>query len=90
MKEKRNNKQPDPIIIDAMNTANEAEADYHLSEWIGAIFFYLIRLGKTKFEEVYSKKNRFRNVWTGWGIRIVFIILIILIVWKISETMDLF
>lgn len=44
---------------------------YHASEWFGAIFFYLIKFGRTKFNKIYSKSHRKKNVIAGYIIQII-------------------
>ncbi len=56
---------------------SESDSSLHSSEWFGAIFYYLIALGKPKFNVVYSAKFRRRNIWTGYLLKLIFLTAII-------------
>ena len=74
----------DDKIKDAMNTMNDGEAAYGLSKWVGAIFYYMINLGKKSFEDIDTKENGLRNVVTGWLLQMMFVGLGIYLVIKIA------
>ena len=59
---------------------SESHSELHSSEWFGAIFYYLIALGKPKFNTVYSAKFRTRNIWTGYLLKLIFLTAIIWVV----------
>lgn len=71
----KNKSKGDPILREAMETANEAEAAYAFSEWLGAIFFYLTQFGGLKFSDIFHAKNKRRNIWTGYFLQLLLIAL---------------
>ena len=50
----------------AFNTSSEAEAAYEVTQWIGAIIFYFLLLGKTPFKDLWTKKYALRNTLVGY------------------------
>ena len=70
-KPKLEKKKKDSRLADAFRTKNISEADYGLSFWFGAIFFYLLSFGKIPFDELHSKQYKNRNLWVGWLFRMV-------------------
>lgn len=64
----------------------KADTSMYVSEWIGALFFYLIRLGNKKMKLVNSSKNRKRNVIVGFILQLLIIpILFILVLYILSS-----
>lgn len=59
-------KEHDDSIKRAFETKNEAETSYGLSIWFGAIFFYLVNLGKRPFADFHTEKQEYRNAITGY------------------------
>lgn len=64
----------DKVLQDAMQTHNASEAEFWLSEWFGSIFYYWLNRRKIPFEELSDRKYLKRNVWTGWIIRMVLLV----------------
>jgi len=79
------NKKEDKVIKDALDTMNMAEASYGLRVWIGAIFFFLINMGKVPFKELYVKKYERRNVLVGYFLVLILVGLGIYLTIKIIE-----
>ena len=50
----------------AFETGSEAETAYGVTQWIGAILFYLLNLGKRPFNEFWIKKNATKNLIVGY------------------------
>lgn len=63
---------------------SESDSSLHSSEWFGAIFYYLLALGKPKFNTVYSAKHRRRNIWTGYFLKLL---MLGAIIWLAATTM---
>lgn len=61
----------------------EAEVNYHLSAWFGALFFYSIRFFKGSFEEVMNKKNHRRNLVVGYFMQLVLVAIIVIVLYKL-------
>lgn len=55
------------------------EGQVALTKWIGVLFYWLIFLGRYKFEHLNSTKFRRRNLITGYILTLLFAGLIILI-----------
>ena len=70
-------------LKDAMNTHNLSEAEFWLSEWFGAGFYYLINYGKISFNDLSKAKYRKRTVLTGWFVRMILVFGGLWLVWKL-------
>jgi len=66
-------KEPIPEVKEAFETMNEAEAEYHLSVWLGAVFIYFIFLGRKPFKALYVKKYHTRNLIVGYCLRLALV-----------------
>lgn len=62
----------------APDITNNVEALYGITNWFGAIFYYLVGLGKQPFSEVYQKKYRTRNTVTGWLLQLLAVAVFVL------------
>ncbi|MEL6675469.1 MAG: hypothetical protein AAFR61_24895 [Bacteroidota bacterium] len=71
-------KQPQTGRTDGPMT--EAAINYHLTEWFGAIFFYLLNAGRKSFHHCYSKSHRGRNLVVGYLLGLLFFIGVIALV----------
>ncbi len=78
-------KKMDPILKEAFNTPNEAEADYATSKWMGAVFYYLLNAGKKPFEHFYQKQFHTRNLWTGYVFKLVVMALALFAFYKLGS-----
>lgn len=72
-------KEKNPDLQNALETMSEAEASFELRIWIGAICFYLLKLGTTPFEELYITKYRRRNFWVGYLLSLTLVVLMIFV-----------
>ncbi|MEP2990931.1 MAG: hypothetical protein ABJN61_11650 [Flavobacteriaceae bacterium] len=63
--------------LDAFNTISEGEADYNHSKWFGAIFYYLINLGRKPYKYFTNSKFSKRNLWTGYFLKLLLLVLLI-------------
>ena len=54
-----------------MNISNAVTSLYN---WFGAIIYYCLNFGKIPFNELYSEKYKWRNVWTGYAITLTLLI----------------
>ncbi len=52
------------------------------SQWFGALFFYLINLGKIPLKELWTRKYSRRNLWVGYLIKLLFLALLVFLAWK--------
>jgi len=79
------NKKVDKAKTDALSTLNDAEAAYGFRVWVGAIFFFLLNIGKVPFGKLEDKKYERRNVITGYFLVLILFCLGIYLTWKIME-----
>lgn len=60
-----------------LDVANEAEATYYFSEWLGALFYSILDKKTHPFEEYIRKEYTIRNVMTGWSLQLGTIVMVI-------------
>jgi len=53
---------------------NVSTAVTSLYKWFGAVIYYFLNLGQVPFDQLYSEKYKWRNVWLGYGITMMFLI----------------
>lgn len=52
------------------------------SKWFGALFFYVLNLGKVPLKQLWTKKYSMRNLWVGYLMKLSFLALILFLVWN--------
>jgi len=67
-------KKADQNNDEPQKTMKKMEAEFGLSNWLGAIFYYLVYFGHKPFEELSTKKYLDRNNLSALIIRMVFIV----------------
>lgn len=65
---------------DALNWANEADANYEFSIWLGAIFYHLKNQMRQPFEHYYVAQFKQRNLWTGYFLQLFMAIFVVVFV----------
>lgn len=68
------------------NWANGSNRALYTAEWLGAGLRYLIKRGKVKFNELYSRKHWRANVATGWILQILLFIGFIALLISLTTT----
>ncbi len=46
--------------------ASGADGAYRMTEWFGAVFFYLVNFRRKQFDYFFQKKFERRNFWVGY------------------------
>ena len=75
----------DKHIIDRNDDLNnEAEQAYYFSVWFGAVVIHLITFGRTSFKSIYIKKHHRRNLRIGYISQLLFVLVLLYFLYKLS------
>ena len=59
------------------------EADYVQSQWLGAMFYFLLQKGTLSFDHFRQKKFGRRNLLTGYALKLFGVALMLFLFWTI-------
>ena len=75
-----------PVENNKKNTTESSTGAgaYYLSQWIGALIFFLLNLGKIPFNDLYGNQYATRNFWVGYLTMLIIASGLFSIIWSLQ------